>query len=60
MMNGKLSQYRIWPYHENGLIRTIQMIPNSYTLKFQIEDTTRLKKISMAQKRIRNIYSFTL
>ena len=29
MMNSKLSQHRIWPGHENGLIKTIQTIPHN-------------------------------
>ena len=28
-MNAKLSQQRFWHCHENGLIKTIQMIPHN-------------------------------
>ena len=29
MMNAKLSLYGFWHCHENGLIKTIQMIPHN-------------------------------
>ena len=29
MMNAKLSPHRFWPYHENGLTKTIQTIPHN-------------------------------
>ena len=29
MMNDKLSPHWIWPCHENGLIKTIQMTPHN-------------------------------
>ena len=29
MMNAKLSEQRFWHCHENGLIKTIQMIPHN-------------------------------
>ena len=28
-MNAKLSKHRFWHCHENGLIKTIQMIPHN-------------------------------
>ena len=34
MMNAKLSPHRFWPYHENGLIKTIQMIPYNLYVSF--------------------------
>ena len=32
MMNAKLSPHRFWPCHENGLIKTIQMIQSNPVL----------------------------
>ena len=29
MINAKLSKHRFWHYHENGLIKKIQTIPNN-------------------------------
>ena len=37
MMNAKLSPHRFWPFHENGLVKTIQTIPhNLYVCEFQV------------------------
>ena len=36
MMNAKLIQHRFWPCHENGLIKTTQMIPHNL-YEFQVD-----------------------
>ena len=36
MMNAKLSPHRFWPCHENGLIKTIQMIPHNLEISLLI------------------------
>ena len=36
MMNTKLSPHRFWPCHENGLIKTIQMIPHNQYVSFKL------------------------
>ena len=35
-MNAKLSQYRLWHCHENGLIKTIQTIPHNLYVSFKL------------------------
>ena len=34
-MNTKLSPHRFWPSHENGLIKTLQMIPHKLYVSFK-------------------------
>ena len=35
-MNAKLSPHRFWPCHENGLIKTIQMMPHNLPVSFKL------------------------
>ena len=35
MLNAKLSLHRFWPCHENGLIKTIQAIPQNLYVSFK-------------------------
>ena len=35
LMNAKLSPHRFWPFHENGLIKTIQTIPHNLYVSFK-------------------------
>ena len=36
LVNAKLSHLRFWPCHENGLIKTIQMIPHNLHVSFKL------------------------
>ena len=36
LMNTKLSLHRFWPCHENGLMKTIQMIPHNLCVSFKL------------------------
>ena len=36
MKNVKLSPHRFWPCHEDGLIKTIQMIPHNIYVSFKL------------------------
>ena len=36
LMNSKHSPHRFWPCHENGLIKTIQMIPHNIHVSFKL------------------------
>ena len=36
-MNAKLSPHRFWPCHENGLIKTIQIIPPQPICECQVD-----------------------
>ena len=35
-MNAKLNPHRFWPCHENGLIKTIPMIPHNLYVSFKL------------------------
>ena len=39
LMNTKLSQHRLWPSHETGLIKTIQTIPHNPCVSSQLPFT---------------------
>ena len=36
MMNAKLSLHRLWPCHENGLVKTIQTIGHNLCVSFKL------------------------
>ena len=36
IINAKLGQHRFWHCHENGLIKTIQMIPHNLYVSFKL------------------------
>ena len=36
LTNTKLSPHRLWPFHENGLIKTIPTIPHNLCVSFKL------------------------